>query len=131
MVSTILNAANTPINQNTGTIPNMSDALKNYFQQMMFVLIMKRTVNFQLEESKCKIHFRGVVQPLKARDLNLKPEGQRAWTWLMLHADPVLSLKVDDIVEYNCVKTRVMARTDYKQYGYIYYELVQDWECCT
>lgn len=129
-MATILNSANVPLNKQSNTLPNMSDALRNWFQKMTFVRLVKKTVNFQLEESECRIDFRGVIQPLKSRDLILKPEGQRAWTWLELHSDPVLILMVDDIVRYNGIKTRVMARTDYSRYGYIRYELVQDWNNC-
>lgn len=129
-MSAIQNAANIPINQQTGTIPNMNDALRNWFQPMVFVHLKKRTVNFQLEEFECSVSFHGVIQPLKGRDLYLKPEGQRAWTWLELYSDPSLVLSVDDIVKYNGIKTRVMSRTNYDIYGYVRYELVQDWNNC-
>lgn len=127
---TIKNGRDTPINQQTGTVPNMNDTLRNWYQPITFVHLQKRTVNFQLEEFSCAIHFRGVIQPLKPRELMQKPEGQRAWSWFQLHADPILILQVDDIVLYNGIKTRIMARTDYKLYGYVYYELVQDWLRC-
>lgn len=127
---TIKNGRDTPINQQTGTVPNMNDTLRNWYQPITFVHLQKRTVNFQLEEFSCAIHFRGVIQPLKPRELMQKPEGQRAWSWFQLHADPILILQVDDIVLYNGIKTRIMARTNYKLYGYVYYELVQDWLRC-
>lgn len=98
---------------------------------MTFVLIQKQTVNFQLVERERSVSFLGVIQPLKARDLMLKPEGERAWTWNKVHADPSLQLKVDDVIKYLDTRFRVMARTDYKIYGYIRYELVQDWEKCS
>lgn len=130
MTSTIQNAAQIPLNQQNSTVPNMSDALRNWFQKMNFTKVVKEVINFQLVESLCPITFRGVIFPLKTRDLELKPEGQRAWTWLALYSDPVLSLNVDDVVFYNGVRTRVMARSNFKLYGYMYYELVQDWERC-
>jgi hypothetical protein len=125
--STIQNAKNTPLNVQTGTIPNVYGALLNWFQPMVFKLVTKSVKGFREVETKQAIEFEGVIQPFKARDLILKPEGQRAWTWLWLHASPSLALSVDDIVDYDGVPTRVMSKTDYSIYGYITYQLVQDW----
>ncbi len=123
----IQNGADTPLNVKTGTIPDVSGGMFDWFQPMTFTQIVKSTVDFQLVELATDITFRGVIQPLSNRDLQLKPEGQRAWTWLLLHAQTVLTLQVDDVVKYLGVQTRVMARKDYTLYGYFVYELVQDW----
>lgn len=124
---TIANGANTPLNVRTGTVPDVSGAMEDWYQPMVFELVTKTVVGFQVQETGVEIAFRGVVQPLKNRDLMLKPEGQRAWTWLMLHAQPSLSLNVDDVVKWLGKQTRIMARKDYALYGYVYYELLQDW----
>lgn len=128
--NTILNARNIPLNMQQSTVPNMSGALTDWFQPMEFVRVRKIVKNFQLVEVNERIPFRGVIQPLHARDLILKPEGQRAWTWFMLHAQTSLILSVDEIVHYDCVPTRVMARNNYALYGYVSYELVQDYDKC-
>lgn len=127
MASTIPNAANTPLNVRTGTIPDVSGAMRDWYQPMIFGQVTKTIEGFQVIETMVETTFQGVVQPLSPRRLALKPEGQRAWTWLMLHAEPVLSLEVDEVVVYLGVQTRVMAKEDYAIYGYVYYELVQDW----
>jgi hypothetical protein len=82
---------------------------------------------FQAVETPIYVNFRGVIQPYTERQLLLKPEGQRAWTWFTLHSDPVLTLEVDDVVLWNSKQTRVMSRKDYTLYGFIEYSLVQDW----
>lgn len=126
-MSTIFNAAYQSLNVRTGTVPDVSGALMDLFQPMVFTKVGKETIGFQDVETAEPINFRGVVQPLSGRRLELKPEGQRAWTWLLLHAEPVLTLQVDDVIEYLGVQTRVMARKDFSLYGYVEYELVQDW----
>lgn len=126
-MSTIFNAANRPLNQVTGTVPDVSGAMTDWFQPMVFTQVTKETKGFQLIETATSINFRGVIQPLSGRRLELKPEGQRAWTWLLLHADPSLTLEVDEVVTFNGVQTRVMSQKDYRLYGYVEYELVQDW----
>lgn len=127
MAAPIQNGKNTPLNQQTGSVPNVGGALLNWFQPMVFVPVVKQTSGGEVIETGDPINFRGVIQPLQNRDLLIKPEGERAWTWYMLHAQPVLALQVDDVVLYLGVQTRVMARQDYSIYNYVYYELVQDW----
>lgn len=126
-MGTIFNACNMPINQVSGTVPDVSGAMLDWFQSMVFTKVVKTTVGFQDVEKGTAINFRGVIQPLSARKLELKPEGQRSWTWLLLHSDRTLILNTDEVVTYLGVQTRVMARKDYSLYGYLEYELVQDW----
>lgn len=126
-MGTIQNGKNTPLNTNSGTVPNVNGAMLNWFQPMIFTVVTKIVVGGEVVETGTPINFRGVIQPLSNRDLLIKPEGERAWTWYMLHADPSLALNVDDVVNYLGQQTRVMARKDYRLYGYIYYELIQDY----
>ena len=126
-MGTIGNGKNTPLNVKTGTVPDVGMAMRDWFQPMVFTRVVKQTVGFQDVETEEPINFEGVIQVFTPRQLLLKPEGQRAWTWLWLHADPSLTLNVDEIVSYLGVSTRIMARKDYTIYGYVEYHLVQDW----
>lgn len=126
-MGTIANGADTPLNQATGSLPNMRGAMLGWFQPMTFTTIVKTVVNFKAVETPTNVTFRGVIQPLSGRQLVMKPEGERAWTWFLLHAEPQLKLEVDSVVTYLGVQTRVMSQKDYSIYGYIEYELVQDW----
>lgn len=126
-MGTIANGKDTPINIRTGSVPDVSGAMTDWFQPMAFTQIAKSVVGFEAVETPTVTNFRGVIQPLSGRRLELKPEGQRAWTWLLLHADPSLTLEVDEVVTYNGVQTRVMSQKDFRLYGYVEYELVQDW----
>lgn len=123
---TIFNASNVALNVRQGTVPDVSGALKDWFQLMTFIKVEKSTVAFQDVETATPINFWGVIQPLNTRQLMLKPEGQRAWTWLTLHAEPSLKLQVDDVVVYLGKQTRVMSNANYGLYGFLVYELVQD-----
>lgn len=127
MPSPIFNASDVLLDQNTGTLPNMGDALQNWFQPMTFSVVTKVVVNFDVVETKADVAFQGVWQPLSAAQLQLKPEGQRAWTWFQVHASPGLSLSPDDVVTYLGIQYRVMAKYDYLIYGYNAYHLVNDY----
>lgn len=126
-MATIANGSNKPLNTQAGTVPDVSGAMTDWFQPMVFTRVLKETIGFQDVETPTAVDFRGVIQPLSDRQLQLKPEGQRSWTWLMLHSDPSLTLNTDEVVTYLGVQTRVMARQDFSLYGYILYSLVQDW----
>jgi hypothetical protein len=92
----IPNAANRPLFDKSGSVPDVSGALTDYFQTMIFTRLTKTVTGFQAVETADPIVFQGVIQPFTERQLFLKPEGQRAWSWFWLHADPVLTLNVDE-----------------------------------
>lgn len=121
-------AANKPLNESgMGSLPDVREALLDCYQAMVFTPVIKTTEAFEMVETGNPLSFRGFWQPLTSRALMLKPEGQRSWTWFMLHADPAIVLNTDDVVIWRGKQTRIMARKDYANYGYVYYELVQDW----
>lgn len=126
-MSVIGNAKNTPLNARAGTMPDVSGALQDYFQPMTFGVVSTSVQGFLAVQTKVSVSFQGVWQPLKERDLQLKPEGQRAWSWYWLHADPSLNLEVDSVVTYLDVQYRVMAKKDYRLNGYVEYQLIEDW----
>lgn len=121
------NAKDIPLNLNSGTVPDMSGALLQWLQPMVFGLITKTVNGFQVSETVVELTFKGVWQPFADRQLMMKPEGQRAWSWYWLHSDPSLTLKVDDVVEYNGKQYRVMSKKNYELYKYVEYHLVTDW----
>lgn len=108
-------------------MPQVGDTLLDYFQPMQFTQIVKSVSQFQSKEQGIRHNFQGVWQPFSAQQLRMKPIGQRAWNWQMLHADPSLALKPDDTVKYLTRQYRVMSKWDYTNMGYIQYDLVLDW----
>lgn len=121
------NASDKKLFENPGTLPDVSGAMQNYFQKMIFTQLIKTVVNFQAVETPTNTEFQGVWQPLSDQQLEMKPEGQRSWSWFMLHSEPSLILKPDDEVTYQGQNYRVMTKTDYTNYGYIEYHLSQDY----
>jgi hypothetical protein len=120
------NAKDTPLNQQQGTVPQMGGALLDWFQTMVFGVVTKTTTNFQVIEDMEEITFKGVIQPFTSRQLLLKPEGQRAWSWFMVHSDPSLQLNVDMVIKYLGKQYRVMQKMDYSLYEYIQYDIIED-----
>lgn len=126
-MSKIVNASNIPLNQQFSSVPDVSGALQGYFQPMVFTPLLKTVKGYQVVENSNPIEFQGTIQPFTARQLYLKPEGQRAWSWFTVHAEPGVVLKVDDVILYIDKQYRVMSKKNFTLYGYDEYELITDW----
>lgn len=126
-VSPLHNASTVPLSSNPGTLPNMSDTVANWFQLCVFERVIKTIVNFQVVETTTPVQFQGVVMTEPKRKLVQDAHGQRRWRTKTVYAWPTLQLAPDDVVIYDNVQYRVGATLDYKQYGYIGYELMEDY----
>lgn len=111
-------------------LPNLSAAVGAWAQKLQFVVVGKRLVDGLVEETYTTKSSRGTRAPLNQQRLEMKPEGQRHWKWEIIHATPSLMLEVDDIIEFGSKRTRyrVMSRNDFAEYGFIEYEIVEDYK---
>lgn len=122
----IQNGKDTPLNENTGTVPQMADALQSWFQPMVFGIVSKVVINSVVVETKTSVSFQGVWQPFTETQLQLLPRGQRDWTWFMVHSTPELVLQTDMLITYLGTQYRVMKIWPYELYGYRQYDLIED-----
>lgn len=112
----------------TSGVPNMADALSNWFSQLKIGKVVKTVVDFQLSESVSYYDVLAVLQPFTTRQLQVKPEGQRAWQWFTLHIkSPDLEFCLDEIALIKNRKYRIMQKFEWEDYGYIEYQLVEDY----
>jgi len=123
----IFNAADVPLSELNTNLPNMSTTLSGWFQNIIVGLITKTVVNNRTVETSVNYDTRGVVQPFTPEQLEIKSEGERSWKWFMLHCQPSLVLQTDDIITIRNVRYRVMGKLGFDAYGYIQYELVDDY----
>jgi len=91
--------------------------------------IVQTIVDGLVVEVTTSVTFKGIIQPLNAQQLMLKPEGERSWQWLQIHAvEGSLNLKTNDKIQYNGFKYKVMGIWDYSLNGFIEYHIIQDYE---
>ena len=110
-------------------LPQLNRPIECWQIPIQLIKITQSIVNGDKVENREVITFRGVVQPLRDEQLQFKPEGQRSWQWLWIHAlTSVQNLQTQDKIEFNNKRYKVMSVKDYSLYGYIEYELVQDYE---
>lgn len=107
-------------------LPNLSSAVRAWSQMLEFVIVSKSIENFETAETYTTRKVLGTKQPLKPQRIAIKPEGQRSWKWFELHLTPQVVLNIDDLIMFGgCDQFRVMAKSDYSEYGYISYEICQ------
>ena len=124
----IINGKDIPLNLASVQLPDMSAALGDLMQPMSFVRIDKTNLDGLVQEIQFPIVTRGVRGPWSPQKLAILPEGQRAWRWETITALADLILKPDDRILWDGIYFRIMAKTDYKEYGYVQYDIAQDYE---
>ncbi len=128
----IANGCNIALNTQSGTIPNMRDALSDWFQYLTFAKVTKTTEAFQIVETMVEVSFWGILQPFSPRELMLIPVGERSWTYysVIAQAAPdgaLISLNTDDVGIFQGKQTRVMSRKDFALYSYTEMQWCTDW----
>lgn len=108
-------------------LPNLYGPVRAWGQRISLVVVGREQRDYTTVETFYPTDTYGVIMPLKAEALELKPEGERSWAWSNLFCSPSLALKVGDVIIYQSIRQRVRGKKDYTAYGYIEYELVEDY----
>lgn len=110
-------------------MPNMANTLNGWEIPLNLVKVTQKIVDGEANKSEELIRFMGVWQPLRDEELQFKPEGQRSWEWIWIHAKSgTLNLQTQDKVIFQNKKYKVMNVKDYSLNGFIEYQLVRDYE---
>lgn len=126
-MGTIRCASSIPLNENQGTIPDVSGALLDWLQTITFTNIVKSVVLFQNVETPTSVTFEGTWIAFSGQQLQKMERGQRSWKWYTCCSLTQLPLSVDDVVTYLGTQFRVDYVGDYNQYGFYQYHMVNDY----
>lgn len=124
----ITNANTQNINCDANSMPDVTDAVQSLLQPVTMQLVRKTVVAGRIQEVVQTIQTLASRQPFTAQQLNIKPEGQRAWRWQMIHATPDLKLKTDDRIKLHGTPYRIMEKYDWTEYGFILYHAIEDYK---
>lgn len=117
-----------PLNQLSG-MPQMSAAFMNWFVNITIVKITQSIIDSLNVDTQIPITFKGTVQPLKPQEIALKPEGERSWKWMQIHAlSGSLDLTTGDKIIYKSETYKVMGMKDYSLNNYVEYHIVKDYQ---
>jgi len=110
-------------------MPQMDTTLQGWQAPLTLVRVKQNVVDGDLVTSETTISFQGVWQPLKDEALSLKPEGQRSWEWIWIHAvASQLNLETADKVIFQGKRYKVIQKKDYSLNGFVEYQLCRDFE---
>lgn len=117
------------LNQLSG-MPKMSAAFAGWFQSITLQVVTQTVgADHFVQQATKSVTFKGTIQPLSPKQIALKPEGQRAWTWLQIHCEGTnLTFQDNDIITYNGQNYKIMATRDYSLNNYIEYHAIQDYQ---
>jgi len=123
----ISSAADRDVYSTALCLPTVQSTITGWFRPLVVGRVTKTVVNFETKEVFKETSCMGVIQPFGPSLLRLKPEGQRSWEWKLLHTTPDIHLENDERFTLGGVPYRVMKNQDFSEYGYMQYELVQDY----
>jgi hypothetical protein len=117
-----------PLNSQSG-LPSMSAAMAGWSKPLTLGIINQViSVDGDRQSTVEKVDFMGTIQPLSVKSLTLKPEGQRSWSWLQIHAETgSLNLRTQDLIIIDNVEYKVMGVLNYSRNGYMEYHVVTDY----
>ena len=110
-------------------MPQMDTTLTGWEVPLVIIQITQDVIDGELITSRKQINFKGVWQPLRDEALELKPEGQRSWEWIWIHARATeLNLETADKVLFKGKYYKVIQKKDYGLNSFVEYELCRDYE---
>lgn len=110
-------------------MPDMAGTLTGWEVPLTLIRITQDVIEGELSTSETQISFMGVWQPLRNEQLELKPEGQRSWEWIWIHAkSSSLNLETGDKVIFQDRRYKIETKKDYGLNGFVEYELCRDYE---
>ena len=109
--------------------PQMNTTLQGWQNKITLIRITQNVVEGDLVATETQITFQGVIQPLSAEQLALRPEGQRSFEHLWIHAvASQLNLETADKVKFNNKIYKIIQKKDYGLNSFVEYMLIRDYE---
>lgn len=109
------------------TMPNMSNALAGW---EVSILVNRRVMTYtdgDASYTNVTSSIKGVRQPLKPEEIELKPEGQRSWSWHSIHVPTKYEqLNNDQIIVVAGRNHKIMGQMDWSLDGYVLYHAILD-----
>ncbi len=130
MIPPLFNARNLALSVAVRPAPTADSTLRGWLMNLGLTRIVKKNVAGGVRTEEVEVPFpgRGNWQPLGGKQLEIKPEGERSWDWVVVHIDAQHPLDTDDVVVRRGVRWRVMAIKGWDDNGLRVYELVNDYQ---
>ena len=118
------------INQLSANLPDVSEVMNGWEVPMTANYVTQTLVDGVVVDTEVNKPIKGISQPLKAEEIALKDEGQRAWNWVQVHVREATygELQPAQILIINSVPHKIMAKKDWTLDGYREYHVIRDFE---
>lgn len=122
----IQSAKNYTLKNTNSTLPNMESTITGWFLDIEFKVIKRKMDGADwVTKVDRVVKTKGVVQPARDTDLKILTEGNRAWNYQKIHCLNNADFKLDELIEYDGITYKVMAKKNYEKYGYIRYIVIE------
>lgn len=109
--------------------PQMNSTLQGWQNKITLIKITQDVIDGDLQTTETQITFQGVIQPLSAEQLALRPEGQRSFEHLWIHAvASQLNLETADKIKFKNKRYKIIEKKDYGLNSFVEYMLIRDYE---
>lgn len=125
MGRSISNAKDRSLESSGNGLPDVSGAVCSFFRPISVGIVTSDLVRGIARDRVTFVDTMGVKQPFSSEELALKPEGARSWVWYTIHCLPDLVLNTNDLIQIDGQKYVVMAKSNYSEYGYVEYHVVE------
>ena len=123
----LVNGKDIPMAQSTTGLPDVSQAIIQYFQPVTVGLIKNTQVNGRTQTVVQKyINTHGTRIAVQNK-LVISKTGERFWNSEEVYFTSEINLSPDDLFLWNNMQFRVLAIESWTEYGYNKYSVVQDY----
>jgi hypothetical protein len=111
-------------------MPQMQAAFAGWSAPIQIQLITQTVLDDgSVKDTTDPFNLRGVIQPLKPKEVALKPEGERAWSWYQMHiVGDAKGLKVTNKILWRGQRFKIMASKNYSQNNFWEFHMVEDYQ---
>lgn len=113
-------------------MPQMQQAFMGWTNKITLIRYAQTVTNGDVVITQSTYTFQGVIQPLRPKEIQLKPEAQWAFQWYQIHCvTGNLDLDVNDRITIGADTYKVMGTNNYNRNGYIEYHVIKDFAVST
>lgn len=111
--------------------PSVAQTILGGFKPMIIAVVTEKIVDEgdragEVDQAEHEVRTAGSLQPGDPQKLDVKAEGQRNWENWILYVLTALDVENDTVIKIAGTPYRVMTRKDFSDFGYIRYDLLQD-----
>ena len=105
--------------------PQVSIVFNNWTSTIQMKLVKTSAVDFEAQTDVLNVlTFDAVIQPMPPREIERKPEGERAWKWWKVWT--TTNLQIDSVIQDpDGVQFRIQSTQDWSQGGFYTSDVVQ------